>query len=302
MSPRRGRRRTSVWTGITTIVVAPLLIDLVGAHHSAWLTSEQAPDQEVRGQRAVEDAEDARLAGRPPVGTRVEPLWEDEVDGWSWVFDRAFHPEEIAELGALADRHVSDGDTSADEQVRARGGTRWSGFCTDECWTATRHEVVLTGQRREPVAVVRLRARVVERLPGPSGTLLTGSPQGADPLERVVAYLDRGEGDLRSYDQRTGIDQPFLHTHNLTLDEDEEQGFEVVALTEDCRCRWELVVTTSYRGKTEDVVVRSDGTADGAPFETVGTGAAQFGRVVDGERLGGSFTYAFEGHWVPATQ
>lgn len=45
--------------------------------------------------------------------------------------------------------------------------------------------------------------------------------------------------------------------------------FEFVATTESCWCKWEIVVKVAYDDMEETVVVRSDGTENGPPFETI---------------------------------
>ncbi|WP_249123935.1 hypothetical protein [Saccharopolyspora erythraea] len=132
----------------------------------------------------------------------------------------------------------------------------------------------------------------------PDGTMLYGGTQGGEELERVMVDLD-ADGAVRTFYEETQTSTPYLHTHNLTLAKDEQEGFELTALTSECRCKWELVVTTEYRGQRGDVVVRSDGTANGAPFETVSADAPRFGAIVDGEQRGGEFSYDYMGNWLP---
>lgn len=291
---------------VATVVVIPLVIALVSAQYGAWVTFERAPEQEVLAQESVKRHEDAQLETEPPVVARVEQLWDVNGDGWNWVFEKALSPAEIAEAGRISAQlesaDIGNGPTSqeetAAEQMSALGGRRFLSACIPDCGSATRYKVVLTGHRRETVSVVGMRARVLERLPVPDGTMLYAGTQGGEPLERVMVDLD-ADGAVRTFDEESQTSTPYLHSHNLTLAKDEQEGFELTAVTSRCWCKWELVVTTEYRGQQDEVVVRSDGTASGAPFETVSADAPRFGEIVDGEQRGGEFSYDYMGNWLP---
>lgn len=99
------------------------------------------------------------------------------------------------------------------------------------------------------------------------------SVQGGGPVDVVSVDLD--SDDTRPYKTEWAPDgsgkttRPFLDTQARHAEEGEMLPFEFVATTESCWCKWEIVVKVAYDDMEETVVVRSDGTENGPPFETI---------------------------------
>ncbi|WP_249123934.1 hypothetical protein [Saccharopolyspora erythraea] len=183
--PRNHGKWWAIGGTVATVVVIPLVIALVSAQYGAWVTSEQAPAQEVRAQESVKRYEDAQLETEPPVVARVEQLWDVNGDGWNWVFEKALSPADIAEAGRISARlesaDLGNGPTSqeetAAEQMAALGGQRFLSACLPACGSATRYKVVLTGHRRETVPWSRCGPVCWNGCPCPTAPCSTAAPR-----------------------------------------------------------------------------------------------------------------------------
>jgi hypothetical protein len=63
--------------------------------------------------------------------------------------------------------------------------------------------------------------------------------------------------------------RPLVDVKSLNLEEGEEVNMQITAFAEAHHCLWEFRLTVQYQGSApETVVIRSDGTPTGPPFET----------------------------------
>lgn len=132
----------------------------------------------------------------------------------------------------------------------------------------------LTGNRREPVRILDIRAHVVERKPIPrDGTMVSWIKEGGGLVEGVTANLKSDEA--RVLDPSLG--RPFFDGKFRYLKKGEPISFEVGATARECWCSWEIEVDVSYDDKKETMRVRSDGTENGPPLQTVGWAAHEEG-------------------------
>ncbi|MDA3646319.1 hypothetical protein LZ318_28785 [Saccharopolyspora indica] len=272
-----------------------------------------APAKEVQSQRAVDEAKDRELGARPAALARVRALpAQFNVDGWSWMFSEALPRERTDAMGrtfvdgvnaAGQGAYAGSTDNPVDPIVREAGGIRAAQHCPEDCRGASRYKISLAGNRREPITIVDMRARIVGEKPA-IGTLLWSPMQGGEPLEEVLIDLDSTDLSPQKVSPETGTSQPYLDTANLTLEQHEQIGFEVTAMSARRWLLWELVVTAADRTGEHEIVIRSDGTAGGAPFETIGwnTGGASSQRqgqhpTPDGEGRGGFLAFDMAGGW-----
>src|SRR5262249_46386301 len=105
----------------------------------------------------------------------------------------------------------------------------------------------------------------------PGGTLLTFSEgdqgTGINEVEDLTADLDRKEGPIL-VSLISG--NPFLDEKTVSFEHGEEVALDIRSTSSECWCKWELEVVVAYGvGHQETVRIRSDGTANGPPFETV---------------------------------
>ncbi|WP_187414491.1 hypothetical protein [Nonomuraea sp. PA05] len=216
-----------------------------------------------------EDVKEGVSASEPPLRVGIEESWEDDIDQ-SWVFDRPLPPEAVRELENLP----------SDQQAvvafaAAHGGIRHSAYClTSACDAAmTRFKLALTGRRRGEVRVTDITGRVVERRKPPTGARLQGPVGGSADIEAGYLIFEENPTTERLASEgedgrpaRAYFDEKFVH---LALNE--PVVFEILAVSSTWDISWEIVVTVTVDGKTEEMVVRSDGTPDGPPFRNPGT-------------------------------
>ncbi|MFE9751225.1 hypothetical protein ACFYOT_40495 [Saccharothrix saharensis] len=271
-SHERERERKPLWkrwwpwvSAAITIALVPLLINLVSAHYDSRLALEQAAEQEARAQAGAEKAKDAELAKEAAVLARVRPVHEEF---WAWVFPEPVD-ESTLRTGGYAESH--------DERYRIFREKRGveSSASPDRIGgvlkKSSRHQVSLIGNRRETVRILEIRAHVLERTAPLSGALLTYPPQGEGDVREVLFDLDSAERRLLlpDQDQPDAAPKPFFDVKYLNLAKSEEVALDVTAFTLEHHYKWELELTVAYEGVTEEKQrIRSDGTADGPPFET----------------------------------
>ncbi|GAA0535022.1 hypothetical protein GCM10011581_48310 [Saccharopolyspora subtropica] len=124
-----------------------------------------------------------------------------------------------------------------------------------------------------------MRVNVLERRPVPGGTLVYLEPQGGEPHDRVFTNLDGPDTQIyatESTPEGNRHTRPFLDTQTRFAERGEPPGFELISNTKLCWCLRELIVSVSYSDEygnhKEKIVIRSDGTPKGRPFETVAWG------------------------------
>ncbi len=279
------------------MVLVPLALAVVTEQYASRLALQQAGEQEIAAQRAVEEAEERKESARPPLAVEVRQLLPD---AWSWAFEDALDERELAHAGELLSMKVGGNlkeSGEADEAMTRLGGLRLDQAKVDGNWVpVSKHHVTLIGQRRDPVLVRGLEVRVVDRREPPTGTLLATAAQGANEVQPVLVDLDGS--DLRLHTVRATSDipadlrpvAPHLDRCTLDLAEHEQHGFELYVVSRTCWCQWELVIETVVDDQEESIAVRSDGTASGEPFETIPWNVDwAYGTVVDGVRQGGAF-------------
>ncbi|AUS80543.1 hypothetical protein C1701_21860 [Actinoalloteichus sp. AHMU CJ021] len=292
---------------MATVVVVPLVLAVVTEQYASWLALRQAGEQEVAAQRAVEEAEEQAESARPPLAVEVRQLGPDD---WSWAFEDALDADELAQAGELLSRKVGgtpEESGDADEAMRRLGGLRLDEAKVDGDWVpVSKHHITLVGQRRDPVLVRGLEVRVVDRAEPPAGTLLATVGQGANDVHPVLVDLDSSDLRLHTVHPAPGTPPdlrplaPYLDRYTLDLAEHEQHGFELFVVSRTCWCRWELVIEAVVDDQEETVVVRSDGTTSGAPFETIPWDVDwSYGPVVDGVRRGGAFHGYDMRNWTP---
>jgi hypothetical protein len=272
------------WVEIILIpAVVALVVGIVVALYQADVTLDQAGEQEASAQKGAEQAEDRELAQEPAVRARVQPLQDTH---WVCVF-----PEPVDEAV------LRKGGLSASEEERTRlfsehGGLMgnavpmWMRNELKPTWT---YQVSLIGNRREPVRVLDIRARILDRSAPLDGAVVWFPPQGEGDVREVLVDLDDPEGVLL-LPPEPGSDappKPFFDVKYLTLQRNEEVVLGLTALATRHHYRWELELTVAYGDVPgETVRVRSDGTPDGHPFEATGWSE-------QGTYRGGVFTVTF---------
>lgn len=133
-------------------------------------------------------------------------------------------------------------------------------------WGASRYQVELVGNRQENVRIQGIRARVVERRPIPAtADFISWVYEGGGSIDALTVNLDDDNRVLKS--RSSG--RPFLDEEFRYVEKGEPFVFNVQARTQQCWCQWELVVDVAYSDEETTVVIRSDGTNSGSPFQTL---------------------------------
>ncbi|GAA3989627.1 hypothetical protein GCM10022247_05300 [Allokutzneria multivorans] len=157
------------------------------------------------------------------------------------------------------------------DKKRSLGGFLTVYDCLDSsCKNGSSHLVTVVGNRREKVRVVDIRVKVLDQTEAPHGTLIVYPGEGANAIERIGIDLDDPSPRVMLIPENGGDLRPLLDVKSIDLDRGEQQGFEIIALTSNYRVKWELELTVAYGQSTKEKIrIRSDGTENGAPFDTV---------------------------------
>ncbi|MFJ8945711.1 hypothetical protein ACIRG4_21165 [Streptomyces sp. NPDC102395] len=258
------------WWIIATVILLPALFLLIQFGY--------APFSEVQNQHAVEKAHDDELARNPALLAKTERIWDSSMDGWTWVFPGVVSRKALASTEAIlfGRTSVPAGDSEvARNAARRVGGYRTSSHCgtgannIPVCTPVGRYKVTLTGNRRQKVQIVGIKASVVSQRKPPLGTLLIGPTEGGGPIDAVFIDLDSADKEAVAIDEANNpTDRPFVDVESRWTEEGEPLVFEVMAGTKhQSEYKWKLLVEISYGGKRETIQVPAN---EGDTFQTVG--------------------------------
>ncbi|MCA1600744.1 MAG: hypothetical protein LC776_03525 [Acidobacteria bacterium] len=287
-----GRRQRAdyrkMWTWLSVLII-PALITAGGVWYSAQLDLDQAGQQEINAQSAANNAIDAELAKTPPLLASVRTLgapWGTFYYEDAWVFPTVLSESTVRALeeplwiweenvqskgGFLSDEDLNEIEKISDESVKRKrqlGGIfSYSDSALNET-PKSRYHISFVGNRRERIRVVDIKATFLSREKPLRGTLLTfpesDSSAGIDDVAKLEFDLDKIDGRPRSIT----ANDAFLDVKSISLEKGEEVALEVAATSETCWCKWQLEIIVSYGNvRHEKVIIRSDGTASGQPFE-----------------------------------
>jgi hypothetical protein len=245
--------KTSWWPSkkILAAVLAPVLLAILGGLAGTIFTYWLAPQQQVRQQQGVDDAQNAADASNPPV------LVENQRYQGSTGVDST---SRVLELGEVQ-KAVKFGNDLAPGQdpVLLPPGEHAAVGMAQRMVTSDGHPqprvfdqmyVTLAGNHYKPVKVTRIVARVVERREPLAGTVVYAAPQGASDPESLGFDLDSSDLNARVVVTLPGEAVPtdtskhYLDARQVTLNKDETLEFEITAFTTTCACRFVIDVST----------------------------------------------------------
>ncbi|MGV0791323.1 hypothetical protein [Mycolicibacterium sp. XJ1819] len=244
---RKGAK--AVAGGMATVLVA--MLGVIG-------TYVLAPSQEVASQEAVaqhQRDEDARTA---PV--LVEDVWgTSSPDGQANLIS-----PDVVDLDSRA-LHESEGDPYGSAQVLPSAFPTGSVLFTSsgEFRSGSKSSIgfTLTGQQNATVRIRDIHAVITERKPAFKGTMIFFPPQGNLPNLQMGFDLDSEDLSARVLDDRENVtDKHYFRENTVSLQRGEPIGFNTIATTTECACKFTLVVEFSD-GRTTEI-----GSA-GQPFE-----------------------------------
>ncbi|MGP4018815.1 hypothetical protein [Saccharopolyspora sp. 5N708] len=229
----------------------------------------------------VNDAlKDIQLEKKPAlIAEDVRSVPGDDDAIYGWYFPKALSTQQVDHLRRVyrdmrADQSYSG--ESIDQEMIHEGGIRVGSEGSLDSPFVSRHRVNLVGNRSQRVRVNDMRARVLERKSPDGGTFIFKRQAGGGVADLLTVNLDSDDTRLYSVKEDDNgeikVGSPFLDEESRFAELGEPLPFEIVAATLNCFCTWELVVEVSYENEHESVVVRSDGTSAGKPFETVAAG------------------------------
>jgi hypothetical protein len=129
--------------------------------------------------------------------------------------------------------------------------------------------VTVANKHHERMRVLDVRAVVLQRRPALGGTLLVDTGLSSPTPAAISVDLDQPEGRLVS----APSGRPLLDVNYMTMEEDEVVRVSFSAFASDHDYLWELRWTVQYGGsEPRELVIRSDGTADGPLFQTTAWG------------------------------
>ncbi|MEU4379801.1 hypothetical protein [Micromonospora echinofusca] len=246
-----------------------LAITLLGVLLAGALTYACAPINKQQEDKAS----DPLHLGEPAFHVSVREAFHEADDGTTWVFPTVLPLEALSFLNIQPTTRSSQGivehQEAADRRLTDLGGRRVGRSCTSECVSVSRYRVTLTGNRKQPVHIDSMRARIRAEQPAPSGTLLFIGPEGGGPVDVVYLDLDSPKKDaLTVGEDGKPTGRVFTDVENRFAEEGEPLVFELVGATRrPVRYEWELVLEVTQDGRRETVVVDL---GSGKPLHTVG--------------------------------
>jgi hypothetical protein len=205
--------------------------------------------QEVSGDDALTAEKDKEDAETPALGV--------EGQRYSEAVLRASSTDRALSLEAVSQAVYEDGLPGEVEiGGRTYGEDPGGGLQVYEEFFFT-----LVGQHHEPVRIANITARITKEEEPPGGTVLYGSPQGANPNEVIAFDLDSDRLSARTGRDDSSFpvpsDQNYFDVQQVTLQMDESLTFRASAVTDRCRCEFVLDVETP---DGDVVTVDNDGT------------------------------------------
>lgn len=264
-SPDQKNVAQKILAFIFTTVIAAVIGTLV-----AYLAVPAFKDRE-------DAAQDPVKLGEPPFHVEVREAFTEADDGKFWVFPNRLP---AGSFDLLTEPLPSDSskdtidrlDERRAEEARALSaldGMRAGRNCEDPCISISRYHVTLTGNRKQPVHIESIRARVLSKVDAPSGTLLAIPPEGGGPADTIYIDLDAQRSDAVEVDERNNpTDRIFADVQNRFAAEGEPLDFVIIAGTEEpLLYEWELMLEVTQDGKRETQTVRLE---NDQPFRAVG--------------------------------
>ncbi|TDC41403.1 hypothetical protein [Micromonospora sp. KC213] len=269
--------------------VNALAITLIGVLAAGWMTYLFAPSVKQH----EDDATDPMKLGEAAFHITVRESFREDADGTTWVFPAELPVETFSFLNARptagSSQGIAEHEKAKSERLAELGGVRVSSLCYPDCVSVSRYRVTLTGNRKQPVHIESMRARIRSERAAPAGTLLVIPRQGGGPVDVVHIDLDSPNKDALTADREgkpTG--RVFTDVENRFAGEGEPLVFEVVGATRrPVLYEWELVLEVTQDGRRETVVVNLE---SGDPFRTVGWRAVPKYGVTYGRDTSGSST------------
>ncbi|MEU6077643.1 hypothetical protein [Micromonospora sp. NPDC047074] len=244
-----------------------LAITLLGVLVAGALTYACAPLNKQQEDRAS----DPLVQGEPPFHVSVREAFHEADDGTTWVFPTVLPLTSFSFIHAppAPGQSLEERLAEKDRRLTELGGTRVGWICAPDCASVSRYRLTLTGNRKQPVHIESMRARIRAEQPAPSGTRLVIPPDGGGPVDVVYFDLDSPRKDALTADRDgkpTG--QVFTDVENRFAAEGEPLVFELIGATRrPVRYEWEIVLEVTQDGRRETLVVDL---GSGKPFQTVG--------------------------------
>ncbi|MEW2378831.1 hypothetical protein AB0883_22400 [Micromonospora sp. NPDC047812] len=244
-----------------------LAITLLGVFAAGTLTYACAPINK----QEEDKASDPLVQGEPPFHVSVREAFHEADDGTTWVFPTVLPMTSFSFIYAPSapGQSLEERLAEKDRRLAQLGGTRVSQICAQDCVSVSRYRLTLTGNRKQPVHIESVRARIRAEQPAPSGTRLVIPRDGGGPVDVVYFDLDSPRKDALTADRDgTPTGQVFTDVENRFAAEGEPLVFELVGATRrPIRYEWEIVLEVTQDGRRETLVVDL---GSGKPFQTVG--------------------------------
>jgi hypothetical protein len=245
------------------VAIVPTIIAL----GTIYATYKIAPFQEVESEKAKQSEETRQLSKQAPLQARIEESWNNETDV-VWLFDRPLSSSDIEAFNRLPIAPVENVKNFAESRHGVRVGAYCVGASCDG--SQTRFKLRLTGHRARPVQITQMSARIIQQGSAPRGAYISGPTGGLEDVQAGRILLDSGDLRLRAIREDGSTGRPVLDEKYVYVDRGEPVVFEIFAVSRSKDYRWEVLLEILVDGKSQQMVVRRDGTPSGSPFRTPG--------------------------------
>ncbi|WP_329430349.1 hypothetical protein OG339_20040 [Streptosporangium sp. NBC_01495] len=216
----------------------------VGGAAAGWgLAYVFAPQQEVRAQQAVQEAQEKEARAKGPIAAAAVYRWVPD-DAFGWAFPGQLSAESIRRL-------QSDDDAYAPGKwAQNATGVRFAMSSDPETFGFSRIRMTLRGQWVRPVQVTEIRAKV-KRFAPLEGTLIRAGAQGGGPIIDIGFDLDANDVVARLRTDELTLGKPYTDDNQLTVEPGEIVTLDIVAQTRRHYCEWDIHLDVEVDGVRE---------------------------------------------------
>lgn len=207
-----------------------------------------APQQEVRAQLAVQEAQEKEARAKGPIAATAVYRWEPD-DFFGWAFPDQLSMESIRRLQSNSDAYAPG------QWAQDAAGVRFAIDASEGMFGFSRIRMTLRGQWPKPVQVVEIRAQV-KRFAPLAGTLVWAGAQGGSPIIDIGFNLDEDHVVARTRTEEFTLGKPYADDEQLTVAPGEIVTLDIVAQTRHHYCEWDIHLDLDVDGVREPLVVR----------------------------------------------
>jgi hypothetical protein len=236
-------------------LVSPTTVAAVGT--STPTTQSQPVEQPTRRSTTTTSAPPT-TAARPALSVVAKYNWVSE--GYARVLPRQLD----AEGRRLLDQPKFTAWDQLDRVLARQNGVRAASTDMMGGRFQSQIQMVVTGQRIDPVVISNIRANVLRRERPLSGTLVAAGSEGEGKNIEIGFDLDSRIPTARRLAISGNLTEPYFAKKHITIGRGEHVVFAIAAYTAECYCEWEVAIEAIVDGKTEVFRVRDSG----RPFRT----------------------------------